>query len=200
MIESLGLIAGSGWAAGLNLYLVVLLLGLGGRLGWVEVPAVLTRTDVLIVAGVLYAIEFAADKVPYLDNLWDGLHTVVRPLGAAALGYVLAGQSGSIGEAMGAVVAGSLAFSAHSAKATTRAAVNTSPEPFSNWFLSLFEDGVVASLVALAILYPWLALIVGVGLAILSFWVASRLLGAVRKLWLRWGRGLDRAGPPPKAP
>lgn len=197
MIESLGLIAGSGWASGLNLYLVTLLLGFGGRLGWSDIPEVLQRTDVLIVSGVLYIIEFAADKVPYLDNVWDALHTVVRPLGAAALGYVLAGESGSIGEAAGAVVSGSLALTAHSAKATTRAAVNTSPEPFSNILLSLFEDGLVAGLVALAVLYPWVALVISVVLAVLATWLAVRLLGAIRRVWSRWSKRLNGAITPP---
>lgn len=191
MIEALGLIAGSGWASGLNLYLVSLLLGLSGRMGWAEVPEVLQRTDVLIVSAVLFAVEFAADKIPYLDNIWDAIHTVVRPLGAAALGAVLAGESDSIGAALGGVVAGSLALTAHSAKATTRAAVNTSPEPFSNIFLSLFEDGLVAGLVALAVLYPWVALIVAVVFAVAGVWVTTKLFGAIRRVWRRWGSRLD---------
>lgn len=193
MIETLGLVAGSGWASGLNIYLVTLMLGLGGRAGWTDIPEVLQRPDVLIVAGVLYLIEFAADKIPYLDNVWDALHTFVRPLGAAALGFVIAGESSSIGGALGAVVSGSLALSAHSAKATTRAAVNTSPEPFSNIFLSLFEDGLVAGLVALAVLYPVAALVVVIILAVLAVWLTVRLLGAVRQMWSRWGARLDRA-------
>ena len=86
MIDTIGLLAGSGWAAGLNLYLVTFLLGLGGRLDWLEVPAVLQRTDVLIIAGILYAIEFLADKVPYLDNIWDAVHTLVRPVGVLSTG------------------------------------------------------------------------------------------------------------------
>jgi hypothetical protein len=193
MLETLGLVAGSGWASGLNVYLVTLMLGLGGRAGWTEVPEVLQRPDVLIVAGVLYLIEFAADKIPYLDNVWDALHTFVRPLGAAALGFVIAGESSSVGGALGAIVSGSLALSAHSAKATTRAAVNTSPEPFSNVFLSLFEDGLVAGLVALAVLYPVPALVVVIILAVLAVWLTVRLLGAVRRMWSRWGARLDRA-------
>lgn len=193
MLETLGLVAGSGWASGLNVYLVTLMLGLGGRAGWTEVPEVLQRPDVLIVAGVLYLIEFAADKIPYLDNVWDALHTFVRPLGAAALGFVIAGESSSVGGALGAIVSGSLALSAHSAKATTRAAVNTSPEPFSNIFLSLFEDGLVAGLVALAVLYPVATLVVVIILAVLAVWLTVRLLGAVRRMWSRWGARLDRA-------
>jgi hypothetical protein len=186
MVDTIGLLAGTGWAAGLNLYLVTFLLGVAGRLDWINVPAVLQRTDVMIVAGVLYGIEFAADKIPYLDNLWDAIHTFVRPLGAAALGYVIAGDSPSVGAAVGAVVSGALALTAHSAKATTRAAVNTSPEPFSNIVLSLFEDGLVAGIVALAILNPWITLIVVLILAVLATWLTVKLFGAIRRVRGRW--------------
>jgi hypothetical protein len=186
VIDTIGLIAGSGWAAGLNLYLVTFLLGLAGRLDWLDVPSVLQRTDVMIVAGVLYAIEFVADKIPYLDNIWDAVHTVVRPLGAAALGYVIAGDASSIGAAVGAIISGALALSAHSAKATTRAAVNTSPEPFSNIFLSLAEDGLVAGLVALAIANPAVALIVVLILTVAAVWLTTKLFGAVRRFRSRW--------------
>ncbi|HKY48600.1 MAG TPA: DUF4126 domain-containing protein [Acidimicrobiia bacterium] len=186
MIDTIGLLAGSGWAAGLNLYLVTFLLGLGGRLDWLEVPAVLVRTDVMIVAGVLYAVEFLADKVPYLDNIWDAVHTIVRPVGAAALGYVIAGDSSSVGAAVGAILSGSLALSAHSAKATTRAAVNTSPEPFSNIFLSVAEDGLVAGLIALAIANPAVTLIVVIVLAVGAVWLTVKLFGVVRRFRSRW--------------
>ena len=186
MIDTIGLLAGSGWAAGLNLYLVTFLLGLSGRLDWLEVPEVLQRTDVMIVAGILYAVEFLADKVPYLDNIWDAVHTFVRPLGAAALGYVIAGDSSSVGGAVGAILSGSLALSAHSAKATTRAAVNTSPEPFSNIFLSLAEDGLVAGLVALAIANPILTLIVVVVLTVGAVWLTVKLFGVIRRFRSRY--------------
>lgn len=186
MIDTIGLLAGSGWAAGLNLYLVTFLLGLGGRLDWLEVPAVLQRTDVLIIAGILYAIEFLADKVPYLDNIWDAVHTLVRPVGAAALGYVIAGDSSSVTAAVGAILSGSLALSAHSAKATTRAAVNTSPEPFSNIFLSVAEDGVVAGLIALAIANPTITLIVVIALTVGAIWLTIKLFGVIRRFRSRW--------------
>jgi hypothetical protein len=193
-MDVVGLIAGSGWASGLNLYLVTLVLGLSGRLGWSDVPAVLTRTDVLVIAGILFFVEFAADKIPYLDNLWDALHTVIRPLGAAALGYVIAGDSESIGEAMGALVAGALALSSHSAKASTRAAANTSPEPVSNLALSVFEDGVAASVVALAVAFPLVALVVVILLTAASVWVVWRLWSAFRRILSRLWRRKD---PPP---
>lgn len=186
MIDTIGLVAGSGWAAGLNLYLVTFLLGLAGRLDWLDAPSVLQRTDVMVVAGVLYAVEFLADKVPYLDNIWDAVHTFVRPLGAAALGYVIAGEGSSVGAAAGAIISGALALSAHSAKATTRAAVNTSPEPFSNIFLSFAEDGVAAGLVALAIANPTITLIVVLILTVGAVWLTVSLFGAVRRFRSRW--------------
>ena len=186
MIDTIGLLAGSGWAAGLNLYLVTFLLGLAGRLEWLNVPAILQRTDVMIVAGVMYAIEFLADKVPYLDNIWDAIHTFVRPIGAAALGYVIAGDAANIGAAVGAIFSGALALSAHSAKATTRAAVNTSPEPFSNIFLSLAEDGLVAGLVALAIANPVLTVIVVAVLTVGAVFLTIKLFGVIRRFRAIW--------------
>jgi hypothetical protein len=181
-MDVFGLIAGSGWASGLNLYGVTLLLGIAGRLGWTDIPHALTRTDVMITVGILYLIEFGVDKVPYLDNVWDALHTIVRPLGAAALGYVLAGESESIGQALGALVAGALALSSHSAKATTRAAVNFSPEPASNVSLSLFEDVLAGSVTALGIWIPAVALGVVVILVVLGGLLVVWLWRAVRRL------------------
>ena len=192
MVDTIGLLAGTGWAAGLNLYLATFLLGLAGRLDWLTVPAVLQRTDVMIVAGVLYGIEFLADKIPYVDNVWDAIHTFVRPLGAGAIGYVIAGDSPSIGAAVGALLTGALALSAHSTKATTRAAVNTSPEPFSNIALSLFEDGLVAALVALAIANPVISLIVVTILTVFGIWLVVKFFGAIKRVRGRW-----RASSPP---
>ncbi|HEY7583937.1 MAG TPA: DUF4126 domain-containing protein [Acidimicrobiia bacterium] len=191
MVDTIGLLAGTGWAAGLNLYLATFLLGLAGRLDWLDVPAVLQRTDVMIVAGVLYGIEFLADKVPFIDNVWDAIHTFVRPLGAGALGYVIAGDSPSVGAAIGALLTGALALSAHSTKATTRAAVNTSPEPFSNITLSLFEDGLVAGLLALAIANPVVTLVVVVVFTILGIWLVVKFFGAIKRIRAR------RASAPP---
>lgn len=191
MVDTIGLLAGTGWAAGLNLYLATFLLGLAGRLNWLEVPSVLQRTDVMIVAGVLYGVEFLADKVPFIDNVWDAIHTFVRPLGAGALGYVIAGDSPSIGAAIGALLTGALALSAHSTKATTRAAVNTSPEPFSNITLSLFEDGLVAGLLALAIANPVVTLVVVVIFTILGIWLVVKFFGAIKRIRAR------RASAPP---
>lgn len=181
-MTDLGLLAGSGWASGINLYAVTVILGLAGRFGWADIPEVLTRTDVLVVAAVLYSIEFVGDKIPYVDNLWDVANTVIRPLGAAALGVVLAGDSESIGAALGGLVAGALALSAHSTKATTRAAVNTSPEPFSNVLVSVAEDGLASGLTVAAILAPIPTLIVVGVLVVAGGYVTVKLWGTVRRM------------------
>lgn len=189
-MEAAGLIAGSGWASGINLYLVALMLGAAGRLGWADIPDVLTRLDVMIVAGVLFVVEFFADKVPYLDNVWDAIHTVVRPLGAAALGAVIAGDSASIGAALGAAVAGALALDAHVAKASTRVVVNTSPEPVSNIGLSLAEDLGVAGLVTLAVAYPVPAIIVVAILVVAATALTIWIWRTARRAWKRVGAWL----------
>jgi hypothetical protein len=183
MIETIGVIAGSGWASGLNLYLATLMLGLAGRAGWADIPDVLTRTDVMIVVGVLFAIEFVADKVPFLDSFWDAIHTFIRPLGAAAVGAVIAGDSGSIGAAVGGTLSGLLALDAHSAKASTRVMVNASPEPVSNAAVSLFEDVSVAGLVVLAVTYPVITIVVVAVLVVAATALTIWLWKAVRRAW-----------------
>lgn len=137
----------------------------------------------LIAAGVMFVIEFFADKIPYLDNVWDAIHTVVRPLGAAALGFVIAGDSSSIGEAVGGLVAGAFAVTSHTAKATTRAAVNVSPEPVSNIALSVLEDGLASGVMLLALAFPVAALIVVTVLAVAAVWLTTRLWKAVGRLF-----------------
>lgn len=190
MIETLGAIAGTGWASGINLYLVTLLLGVSGRAGWVEVPEVLQRTDVMIVAGILFVVEFFADKIPFLDSFWDSIHTFIRPLGAAAIGAVIAGESESIGTAVGAIASGALALDAHAAKASTRVVVNASPEPVSNVAVSLFEDVGVATLVVLAVTYPLLTTIVVAVLVVaataLTVWLWRSIRTAWRKVREKW--------------
>jgi hypothetical protein len=185
VLETLSIIAGSGWASGLNLYLSALMLGIAGRAGWADIPDVLTRTDVMVVAGVLFVVEFFADKVPFLDSFWDTIHTFIRPIGAAAIGAVIAGESGSIGAAVGGILSGALAFDAHSAKASTRVMVNASPEPVSNVAVSLFEDFSVAALVALAVTYPVVTVIVVAILVIAATALTIWLFRAVRRAWGR---------------
>lgn len=180
----LGLIAGTGWASGLNVYAVALILGLMGRFADAPIPDELTTTPILIAAGVLYVIEFVADKIPYLDNIWDAIHTIIRPVAAGWIGFLLAGEAG-LSEVLGAGTSGGMALAAHATKATTRAAVNVSPEPVSNIGLSVFEDGIVAGMVALALANPLLALIVAIVFAIAGVALVVVLWKAISRVWAR---------------
>lgn len=202
-LATLGLVTGSGWAAGVNLYAVVAMLGIAGRMGVGEVPEALTRTDVLGVAVLLFSLEFVADKIPWFDSVWDTVHTVIRPLGALVLGAVLAGDAGSVQQAVSALGAGGLATASHVAKATTRLAVNTSPEPASNAVVSLAEDGLVAAVVWFAVTNPLLAL--GLVLVLLvAGTVLTVVLISVARRALRTRRERRRArravGPQPGPP
>lgn len=184
---TLALVAGSGWAAGLHLYGVVLVLGLLGRVAEVEaVPAVLTRTDVLVLVGVLVLVEEVADKVPWLDSFWDLVHTAIRPAGAAALALLLTGEAETAQQALAALGSSGLALSAHTAKATTRLAVNASPEPVSNIGLSVFEDGLMVTVVWLAVTNPVLALVLVAVLVVAGSVLTVVLLRAARRAVQAW--------------
>ncbi|MFE4872802.1 DUF4126 domain-containing protein [Streptomyces sp. NPDC056682] len=157
----LPLVFTSGWASGVNAYAVVLLLGLFGATGLTDdVPAALQRPDVLIVAGVLFLCEAVADKIPYVDSVWDSVHTVIRPLAGAVVGALLAGQNGSLPHLAAGALGGSTALMSHLVKAGTRMAVNTSPEPFSNIALSVAEDLGVAGIMSFAIFHPLAAAVI----------------------------------------
>ncbi|MDX1509782.1 MAG: DUF4126 domain-containing protein [Nitriliruptorales bacterium] len=180
-----GLVLSSGWASGINLYAVVAMLGIAGRLGLADVPSDLERIEVLAVAGALYAVEFVVDKIPWLDSAWDVVHTAIRPVGAAAVALVLAGDATSLEQAMLTAGGGLFGLAAHAAKASVRAAVNTSPEPASNILVSLLEDVVVAGVVALALAAPEVALIIALVLTITSLTVAALLVATLRTAWRR---------------
>jgi Domain of unknown function (DUF4126) len=180
-----GSILGSGWASGLNLYGVVAMLGIAGRQGWIDSPSALQQWWVIGVAGFLFAIEFVADKVPLVDSFWDTVHTFVRPVGAAALSIVLAGDQPTLQKVLLAVGSGSLALTSHGAKATTRLAANTSPEPFSNIGLSVFEDVVVAAMLWLVAKSPTIAGITAVVLGVLCVLIVWRLWRFAKRIFRR---------------
>jgi len=162
-VHLIALAAALGWASGLRLYLTVLLVGIAGHWGWIALPPglqVLGSPLVMGCAAVLALIEFLADKIPLVDSAWDALHTLIRiPAGAALVAGLVSGWAGDQGQAWGvvaALVGGGLAAAAHTAKASTRAAVNTSPEPFSNIGLSLIGDVAVPTMLWLAWAYPFI--------------------------------------------
>ena len=187
MTELLPLVFTSGWASGVNAYATVLLLGLLGRFAGLDaVPAGLERTDVLIAASLLYAVEFVADKVPYVDSTWDTVHTVIRPTIGTVIGLLVAGDAESLDQAVLAATGGVTALVSHLVKAGLRLAVNTSPEPASNIGVSLAEDVSVAGVIAVAVAAPWVA--AGIAAALLLAGVALVVLLAkrIRRARARW--------------
>jgi hypothetical protein len=182
---TVGLVAGSAWAAGVNLYAVVALLGIYGRTGAGDVPEVFTRTDVIVVALVLFAFEFVVDKIPYLDSLWDVVHTAIRPLGALGIALLLTGDAEAWQQVTSGLAAGGVATASHAAKATVRAAINSSPEPFTNAGVSLGEDGLVAVVVWLAVTNPAVALAVVIVLLVVGTILIVWLFHAARRGWRR---------------
>ena len=195
-MESLALAFSSGWASGVNAYLVVLVLGLADRAGDLEqVPDALGRWDVLAVAGFLFAMEFVADKIPYVDSTWDAVSTAIRPTAGAVIGVLLAGDASTLDQAVLGVVGGGTALASHLVKAGSRLAINTSPEPLSNVAASVTEDLTVLALVWFAIEHPRAAAaIAGVLLAggLVALYLVARL---VRRGWRRWkGRDAATAG------
>ena len=183
--QLLALAAALGWASGIRLYAAVFLAGLAGFMGFVELPPglqVLQHPAVLGVSGSLCVVEFFADKIPFLDTMWDTVHTVIRiPAGAALAAGALGADSAAMGW-IAALLGGGLAATSHTAKLTTRAAVNTSPEPFSNVAVSLFEDGFVIFMLWLSATHPvifWIALAVTLVIAIVLMVVLLKFLRAV---------------------
>jgi Domain of unknown function (DUF4126) len=155
--QLLALAAALGWASGFRLYAAVFITGMAGYLGWLALPTglqVLQHPAVLAASGFMLFIEFFADKIPLVDSVWDVVHTVIRiPAGAALAAGALGADSATMGW-VAALLGGTLAATSHATKLTTRAAVNTSPEPFSNVLVSLFEDGLVIGALWLATTHP----------------------------------------------
>jgi hypothetical protein len=187
VLITLGRTLGFSFAAGLNLYATVAVLGLASRYGWVDLPpqfAVFDNTYVITAALVMYAIEFIADKVPWVDTLWDGIHTAIRPLGGALIAVATLGEASPTVEGLVALMGGAVAASTHVTKAGTRAIANASPEPFSNWILSLAEDAFVLGLGWVTLNYPVAAFVICVLLLTL---IAVFFVVLVRAARRRWG-------------
>jgi hypothetical protein len=188
ILTTLGRTLGFSFAAGVNLYATVALLGLASRYGWVSLPPHYQAFDndwVIGIALVMYVVEFVADKIPYFDSLWDMVHTIIRPIGGALVAVTTLGDASPTTEALVMLLGGAVATSSHLTKTSTRAAANASPEPFSNWILSLGEDVFVVGLGFLALQYPLIALGVAVVLLVLIAIFAATIVRAVRRWFFR---------------
>jgi uncharacterized membrane protein len=188
-VATLGHALGFSLAAGVNLYATVAILGLASRFGWVDLRssfAVFDNNVVIAVALALYAVEFVADKIPWVDSAWDAVHTLIRPVGGAFIAVASLGEATPMTEGLMALLGGAVAAGAHLTKAGTRAVVNTSPEPVSNWTLSLAEDVFVIGLGILTLSFP----VAAFGVAGVLIVLILLFLGVIsRAAWRRLAPG-----------
>jgi hypothetical protein len=188
-VDALSLTFSSGWASGINAYLVVLVMGIADRVGtYSEIPDVLARWDVLSVAGFLFAMEFIADKIPYIDSTWDAISTAIRPTAGAVIGVLLAGDATTLEQAVLGVVGGGTALMSHLVKAGGRLAINSSPEPVTNVTASVTEDLTVLGVVWVAIEHPQAAAAIAAVLLVVGLMALVVLGRFVRRGWRRWKR------------
>ena len=202
-LETLGFALGTSFASGLNLYATVAAAGLFQRFGIIQLPdtlQVLASPFVLAIAVVLFVVEFIADKIPYVDSVWDVVHTFIRPPAAALISYSAFGHVPEEWKITAALLAGGVALTSHGAKATTRAAANTSPEPISNWTLSALEDVLAVFLAWMAAEHPILTAAIVVVLVILAVLLIWKLIGYVQVLRDRVRAWRTRPAGPPGSP
>lgn len=186
LLPLLGLLLGASVASGLRLYATVAALGFLGRSGALTLPpglAILAHPWVIVVAAALYLVEFLADKIPIVDSIWDLVHTFIRVPAAALLAWAALGgvDVAEHWRVVAALLCGGVALSAHSLKSSTRAVINTSPEPVTNWLASLAEDGLTAFLLFLAVKYPLAAALVAAGVVILAVLLVTWMLRVLRR-------------------
>jgi hypothetical protein len=183
-IETLSLVLGTGFSSGLNLYATVATLGILERLGVIHLPEklqVLSHPFVLGVALVMYVMEFLADKVPYIDSVWQAVHTFIRPPAAALLAFSVTASASEPWRWAAALLAGGIALTSHGTKASARAAANMVPEPMSNWALSFGEDILAVWLTWFAAAHPTIAVVVVVVLVIISLFLLYHLFRFLRR-------------------
>lgn len=188
-LSVLGTLTGLAFTSGLRLYSTVLAVGLGARFGYLTVPPalsqleVLERTPILVLAAVCFVLEFVADKIPWVDSIWDAVHTFIRPIGAAILAATAVGAADPAIAVGAALLSGGVALSSHSAKAGARVVANHSPEPFSNIGLSLAEDGLALGGVWLAISHPLVALALVTIAVAFTIWLIPKLIRLFAREW-----------------
>lgn len=186
IISEIGLLLGGSWASGINLYLTMAGLGIAGRTGVVDLPGkldVLQNPLVIAAALLVFGIEFFADKIPYVDNVWDSFHTLIRPLGGGAMAYMATANLDPALQVSAALICGSVAMDAHLTKATTRVAINTSPEPFTNIAASVSEDSLVLMALWLMVKHPVIAGILVISFIVFSIWFLRVMFRFLKKVF-----------------
>ena len=199
-LSSFGVLVGAAWAAGVNLYLTVAGLGLAQRAGWITLPgdtAALAHPLVIIVAIILFLIEFLADKIPIVDSFWDSVHTIIRPLAGAVLGYLALSEAAPELRYAAALLAGTIALDSHLTKATSRLAINASPEPVSNSVASVVEDVSVLTVLYLVIRHPIIAAVVVILFILFSIWFLRKMFRFVKQIFRPGKKTAESPASPP---
>lgn len=185
-LNSTGLLLGGSWASGVNLYLTVAGLGIAHRFQWITLPGeleVVSHPLVIAVAVAVYLVEFFADKIPYVDSIWDSFHTIIRPVGGATLGYLAMADAGPAMQMATSLVTGSIALDSHLTKATSRAAINTSPEPVTNSVASVTEDVSVIGIMVLIAKHPIIASLLVIAFLVFSIWFLKKMFRFVKRIF-----------------
>jgi hypothetical protein len=199
--STLSLALGTAWTSGINLYATVTVLGLLQKFGATKLPGGLDALDnwwIIGIAGGLYAIEFFADKIPYVDSVWDVVHTFIRVPAGAVVAYAATNEMDTTVWAGAALLGGGLAFASHGTKAAVRMGANMSPEPVSNWALSFIEDGIALIGTVLAVFAPFIIASILVIFALLFVWLFPKIFRAFRRMFRAVGaffagKGFDQA-------
>jgi len=192
-MNSLGVLMGGSWASGINLYLTAAGLGIAHRMQWITLPGNMeTLANPLIIglAIVIYAVEFFADKIPFVDSAWDSVHTFIRPAGGAILGYLAMADAGPALQYPVALLTGSIAMDSHLTKATSRMAINTSPEPVTNSVASVTEDVGVIGMMYFIIKHPVIACVLVVLFILFSIWFLKKMFHLMKKIFGKKGDGV----------
>jgi hypothetical protein len=184
-LSSLPLLLGASWTSGVRFYLTIAVLGFAGKMGWVTLPGDLKAISnplIFSASGLLYGVEFLADKIKYVDTLWDSLHTFIKPIGTGALGYMAAANLGPVAQVPIALLTGTLAGGTQLTKASARLAINASPEPVSNAVVSTTEDGLAMFVLYMIIKHPVIATIIILLLIALTVWLLIKVIKFAKKV------------------
>src|SRR4030095_11134600 len=200
-LTQLSVLLGSSWLSGLNAYATVGFLGLFGRMGWLSLPEglhPLSHPAVFGLALILYLVEFVADKIPAFDSFWDSIQTFVRIPAGAVLAYAALGDVSPELKILSTLIGGGMAFSAHAAKSSLRASANISPEPFSNWFLSLSQDFLVLLSIWFMFKHHYVMLSVLAVFLVLFIWMAPKIFHTFRWMFRKFPNLFRRSRPTPQ--
>jgi len=185
VLNSIGTLLGSSWASGVNLYMTVAGLGIAQRMHWINLPGnmnVLANPFIIIIAILLYVVEFVADKIPAVDSIWDTVHTFIRPVGGAVLGYMALANAGPVFQVPVALLTGAVSLDSHLTKATSRVAINSTTIPGTNAVASVAEDASVFGVLYLIVKHPIITAIVVIIFIVLSIWFLIKMFKFLKKV------------------